>query len=172
MFMNAFFNSKVNYCPLILMRYNRSTNRKLNWLYERCLKYSQKNIALYPFTIDIFNIPPLKCIKSVTCYHHLSSAIFLNEKVNTDNLRFNSQFLRPLARSVFHGTENMICLSPVICDILPDSYKNLPNFRVFKNRIKKWKPENCPCRLCKTYISRIGLIQASTPVSWMKLWCF
>ena len=40
MFMNAFFNSKVNYGPLIWMRYNRSTNKKLNWLYERCLKCS------------------------------------------------------------------------------------------------------------------------------------
>ena len=62
----------------------------------------------------------------------------------------------PLVTSVFHGTESISYLGPVTWDILPDNYKNLPNFSVFKNRIKKWKPGNCPCRLCKIYMSRGG----------------
>ena len=84
------------------------------------------------------------------------SNIFTQKNCHPYNLRLNSQFSRPLVRSVFHGTESISYLGPVIWDILPDSYKNLPNFSVFKNRIKKWKPENCPCRLCKTYISIVG----------------
>ena len=24
--------------------------------------------------------------------------------------------------------------------------------------IKKWKPENCPCRICKKYIANVGFI--------------
>ena len=39
---------------------------------------------------------------------------------------------------------------------IPDSYKSVPKFCIFKNRIKKWKPKNCPCRPCKMLISRIG----------------
>ena len=35
--------------------------------------------------------------------------------------------------------------------------KKLPNFSVFKNRIKKWKPAICPCRLCKTFVYRVDL---------------
>ena len=57
-------------------------------------------------------------------------------------------------------------------DILPDSYKNLSKFSIFKNRIKKRKSENCPCRLSKTYIFRVGFTQAFAPVSWIKLRCF
>ena len=38
MVMNAFFNSQFNYCPLIWMCHNRTTNRKINWLHERCLR--------------------------------------------------------------------------------------------------------------------------------------
>ena len=72
------------------------------------------------------------------------------------NLRLNSQFSRPLVRSVFHGTEIISYLGPGIWYILPGSYKNLPNFSVFKNRIKKWKAKNCPCRVCKTYIYGVG----------------
>ena len=84
------------------------------------------------------------------------SNIFTQKNCHPYNLRLNSQFSRLLVRSVFHGTESISCLGPVIWDILPDSYKNLSNFSVFKNRIKKWKPENCSCRLYKTYISRLG----------------
>ena len=87
---------------------------------------------------------------------YVVSNIFPQKNSHPYNLRLNSQFSRPLVRSVFHGTESIPYLGPVIWDILPDSSKNLPNFSVFKSRIKKWKPENCPCRLCKTYISRIG----------------
>ena len=38
MVMNAFFNSQFNYCPLIWMCHNRTTNRKINRLHERCLR--------------------------------------------------------------------------------------------------------------------------------------
>ena len=82
--------------------------------------------------------------------------IFTQKNCHPYNLRLNSQFSGPLVRSVFHGTESISYFGPVIWDTLPDSYKNLPNVSVFKNRIKKWKLENCPCRLCKTYISRLG----------------
>ena len=99
----------------------------------------------------------------------VGSNIFTQKNFHPYNLRLNSQFFRPLVRSVFHGTESISNLGPVIWDIVPDSYKNLQNFSVFKNRIKKWKPENGPCRLCKTYISRLGFTQAFAQVSWMKL---
>ena len=84
------------------------------------------------------------------------SNIFTQKNCHPYNLGLNSQFSRPLVSSVFHGTESISYLGPVIWDILPGSYKNLSNVSVFKNKIKKWKPENCSCRLCKTYISRLG----------------
>ena len=84
------------------------------------------------------------------------SNIFTQKNCHPYNLRLNSQFSRPLVRSVYHGTESISYLGPVIRDILPDSYKNLPNFSPFKNRIKKWKPRNYPSRLCKTYTFRVS----------------
>ena len=38
MVMNAFFNSQFNHCPLIWMCHNRTTDRKINRLHERCLR--------------------------------------------------------------------------------------------------------------------------------------
>ena len=56
------------------------------------------------------------------------SNIFAQKNSHRYNLRLSSQFSRPLVRSVFHGTESMSYLGPVIWDILPNSYKNLPTF--------------------------------------------
>ena len=43
-FMNAFFKSQFNYCPLIWMCYNRSLNNKIDRLHELPLRivYSDK----------------------------------------------------------------------------------------------------------------------------------
>ena len=71
----------------------------------------------------------------------LVSNIFTQKTSHPYNLRLNSQFARPLVRSLFHGTEGISYIGPVTWDILLDSYKNLPNFSVFKNKIKKWKHE-------------------------------
>ena len=38
MVMNAFFNLQFNYCPLIWMCHDRTTNRKISRLHERCLR--------------------------------------------------------------------------------------------------------------------------------------
>ena len=72
------------------------------------------------------------------------------------NLRQILQFSRSLVKSVYHGTENVSYLGPKISNILPDDYKTVQNLDTFKIKIKKWKPENCPCRLCKVYIDRVG----------------
>ena len=42
--------------------------------------------------------------------------------------------------------------------ILPQEYKDLDNLTEFKTKIKTWVPENCPCRLCRTYIQILGFI--------------
>ena len=63
--------------------------------------------------------------------------IFRKKNSPTNDLRLNSQFSRPLVRSVFHGTESIPYLGPVVWKIISDSYKNLPDFSAFKNSIKK-----------------------------------
>ena len=45
--------------------------------------------------------------------------------------------------------------------MLPDDRKDIANLYTFKNKIKKWKDENCPCRLRKTYINNPANISTS-----------
>ena len=74
------------------------------------------------------------------------------------NLRNNSLFSTPLFKSVYKGTESLSFLGPKIWDILPNTYKNLPDLDSFKVALKKWKPVNCPCRICKIYIANVGFV--------------
>ena len=71
----------------------------------------------------------------------------------------DSQFFKPLVKIVFHGTKSIFYLVSIIWDILPVTYKELPDSEVFKNRIKKWKPEDYPFRPCKTYVSIVVFVQ-------------
>ena len=84
-----------------------------------------------------------------------------NFKLNSDsryNLKQMQQFSRSLVKSVYHGTESIFYLDPKIWDIQPDGYKTIPNLDTFKFKINKWRPENCPCRLYKVYIDRVGFL--------------
>ena len=65
------------------------------------------------------------------------------------NLRNNAEFAIPAVRTVYHGSESISYLGPNIWNVLPDRLKNANSLETFKSVIKKWKPENYPCRLCK-----------------------
>ena len=77
---------------------------------------------------------------------------------NNYNLRYGSYFAIHNVKSVYHGTEKLSNLEPRIWNLVLDKLKQLVVIHTFKKEIKKWKPENCPCGLCKTYIPHVGFI--------------
>ena len=42
--------------------------------------------------------------------------------------------------------------------MVQNNTKNCSSLNKFKNSIKSWKPNECPCRLCKNYIAQAGFI--------------
>ena len=49
-------------------------------------------------------------------------------------------------------------LDPKVWELVPENLKRINSLTNFEKQIKKWNPENCPCRLCKTYIQHVGFI--------------
>ena len=49
-------------------------------------------------------------------------------------------------------------LGPKIWEMLQDNFKNKDSVESFKMAIKEWKPDSCPCRLCKMYVQNIGYL--------------
>ena len=62
------------------------------------------------------------------------------------------------SRAVYHDTENISYLEPKIWDIVCIELKNTQSLNSFKKSIRKWKPNNCPCRLCKRYVDGVGFL--------------
>ena len=110
-------------------------------------------------SIHIRNIQRL-AIEMFRFYNGLSPPLMSNmfklKAENFYNLRQVSEFSRPMVKSGYHGTESISHLGPKIWDILPENLKSIDNLEHFKKEIKSWKPDNCPCRLCKVNIESVG----------------
>ena len=55
---------------------------------------------------------------------------------------------------VTFGSETLSSLTPKIWELVPVEIKNVTSIAFLKRAITKWKPINCPCRLCRTYLFR------------------
>ena len=73
--------------------------------------------------------------------------IFQLREKSHSNLRYTSEFIIPPIHSVYHGSESVSYLGPKIWELIPPEESK-----------KKWKPTNCPCRICKTYIPSVGFL--------------
>ena len=165
----SFFNSQFSYCPLTWMFINRGTNHRINRLQERSLR------ILYEDDISSFEVL-LQKDNSVTIHtrniqilatemykvYNNKSPDFICQlfpKSNvTYNLRRGSDFVRPAVNTVWWGTETVRNIGPQIWDLIPSDMKNSPSLASFKLKVKKWKPENCPCRMCKIYVQGVGFL--------------
>ena len=165
---NAFFMAQFNYCPLIWMRHNRTYNNKINRLHERCLRliYNDKRSSLEDLlekdnsvSIHHKNLQAL-AIEMFKIYTKTSPEImqqvFQVKEQGNYNLQNQTDFVIPQVKSVNHGLESVRFLGPKIWESLPNDLKNKESADSFKTTIKRWKPESCPCRLCKTYLQNIA----------------
>ena len=76
---------------------------------------------------------------------------------STHNLR-NDKVKSVLIRTVQYGTETLSYIGPKIWNMLPRECNEATSLQEFKTAIKKWTPDNCPCRICKVYLQGVGFI--------------
>ena len=44
---------------------------------------------------------------------------------------------------------------------ISNELKESTSLNEVKSKIKTWKPENCPCKLCEIYLQGIGYLQVT-----------
>ena len=165
----AFFESQFSYCPLVWMFHSRTLNNRINRLHERALRLVYKdNHLTFEQLLDKDN--------SFTVHHRnlqkLATEIYKiinNESppimkqifpmtLNPYNLRNNNPFISSNVHSVYNGTETISYRGPQIWALVPNDIKHSKSSTEFKRRIRKWKPNDCPCRICKRFIANIGFV--------------
>ena len=160
MLARAFIESLFNYCPLVWMFHCRTTNNKMNKLHERALRliYKDKSLTFeqllekdQSFTIHERNIQKL-AIEMYKVKNKMTPVPF--QKIFTINKK--GDFVIPKINTVNRGEETVRYRGPKIWEIIPEDIKKAESLAIFKDKIKKWKPVDCTCRLCKTFVKGLG----------------
>ena len=90
-----------------------------------------------------------------------SQTIFsdLFERKNIDyNLRSQPDFVVPQVKSVYKRSNSLRYFRPVIWNLIPKEIKNCDTLASFVSKIRQWRPNACPCRICKNFIPNVGFI--------------
>ena len=166
--MNAFIASQFGYCPVVWMFHSRMLNNRINKIHERALRIVYEDLSSTfeqllqkdgSFTIHERNIQAL-AIELYKIINGISPDIMKQVLPLKDCDIYSSRF--PFKSRNVHtvnfGTETISSIGPKIWHIIPTVIKNVATLDVFKRKIKQWKPDLCPCRLCKTYIAGIGFV--------------
>ena len=69
--------------------------------------------------------------------------IFVFQENQTYNLRSGNNLARKNIRTTQYGIESFVKL----WSLLPREIKSSSSHTVFQNKIRKWTPEKCPCKL-------------------------
>ena len=164
--MKTFIESQFSYCPLVWIFCSRTMNDKINRIHERALRLVYQD---YDSTFE-----ELLCKDKSLCFHHRNihqvaiemykvkhelSPSFIQDifcEVNR-NTRSGTSFSRPNVSTVKRGDRSLRSFGPIVWNsMLPDTLKNCESLEQFKHSTKSWKPENCPCELCKDYVQGLG----------------
>ena len=167
--MKAFITSQFSYCPLIWMFHSRSLNNEINRIHERSLRLVYQNNLSFSELLDLDNsvtVHQKNLQVLVTEIYKVKNGIapdIMNDIFELQNPSYNlrsscNQFRRENVKTVHYGIQSVRYLSPKIWELVPNDIKYSNSLSKFKKLIKSWKPEACPCRLCKTYIAQAGFI--------------
>ena len=85
--------------------------------------------------------------------------VFIFQENENYNLRSGTHLTNRNIHAVHFGTDTITNLGPKIWKLVPDEIRNASSLLVSKSRIKTWTTDNCPCRLCKTFVKDLGFIE-------------
>ena len=74
------------------------------------------------------------------------------------NLRTQTDFFRNSVNSSKYGLNSIRFFASKVWQMVPMEMKNLKSLEDFKNKIRKWEPDGCDCKLCKDFVSNLGYV--------------
>ena len=176
MLMQAFFLSQFSYCPLVWMCHSRKVNTRINNLHNRALRlvYRDENssfeellqkdgsVTIHHRNLQFLAIEMYKVFRGLAP-RFMSDVFGINGNANTENVSANTRshnfFYNPSnPRTVNNGLETVGSLGPKIWALIPNEMKSISSLPLFKAKIKKWTPHECPCRLCRSFIPQLGFL--------------
>ena len=157
---HTFIASQFNYCPII---WHFCSKRKINMMeriQERALRFvfddrqSTYNELLARIKKDSMCTQRLKCLLIFVykCVNNLGPS-FLNSlffvKSSHYDIRNKILLVQPKMNTVTFGINSIVYHGSKLWNSLPVYIKMAPSLRKFKQLLKNYKEELCPCTKCK-----------------------
>ena len=167
--LKAFILSQFNYCPLVWIFHSRESNNRINLIHERALRITYKDkissfqeLLNKDGSVTIHNRNLQVLATEIYKYWNGFSPKLMGEifKLNEHQYyrRSDVSVKGSNIKTVHYGQQSLSYLAPRIWKQVPDNIKASLSVASFKSDIKKWVPDNCPCRLCKKYITNLGFV--------------
>ena len=170
--LNAFITAQFSYAPVVWRFHNRKLNNHINRIHERALRivYQGHNLTfnellakdgsfkIHDRYLQKLYIGTFKVKMKLTTEIMNEVFDFIECRYPLRNeLRFKSRNIR----TARYGIETAAFVGSRIWTNMPNELKESTSLNEFKSKIKTWKPENCPCKLCKIYLQRTGYLQVT-----------
>ena len=150
--------SQLSYCPLVWVFCTRRSSNLVNIVQERALRITyndQQTVLNLSYQITMKSLYTKETLNDIA--PPIMSSLF-EIRENTHNTRYFQVLSNESRRTVNYDLETICYRAPFLWANLPPEYKLANSLNIFKRKIKNWKRENCPCRLCKTYVRELGYI--------------
>ena len=167
--MNAFITSQFSYAPFVWMFHSCEQNHHINRIHKRPLRvvyrdynslfdellekdnsYKIHDRNLEKLVAGIFkvkmNLNP-EIVKEVLEIVEGLSALRIELKIKSRKIH-----------SVRYAIETASFVGARVRNSLPSNLKQCKSLEFSESKIKNWIPKNFPCKLCKTYLQRIGYV--------------
>ena len=149
--------------------YSRNLNNKINRIHEQALRLVYQNNLNFSEILDLDNSVTLHqknlqdLVTEIYKVKHGIAPEIMKDIFELQNPSYNlrsscNQFRRENIKTVHYGLQSVRYLGPKIWELVPNNIKCSNSSSKFKKFIKSWKPEACPCRLCKTYNAQVRFI--------------
>ena len=141
-------------------------NNRINSIHKRALRFvysdfdstfeelliKDNSVTIHQRNIQLVAIEMFKVVKGL-------GPPIMKELIDFDTTNRDRMFHRPNVNYKNTGENTIRYFGPIVWDeMLPEKYRSIETLVKFKKEIKTWKPENCPCSLCKTYIQGVGYV--------------
>ena len=60
--------------------------------------------------------------------------------------------------SVSYGSETLTFMGAKILALVPNDLRKVKSLSEFTRKIKLWKPQKCPCRICKICVAGVEFV--------------
>ena len=149
--------------------YSCNLNNKINRIHEQALRLVYQNNLNFSEILDLDNSVILHqkhlqdLVTEIYKVKHGIASEIIKDIFELQNPSYNlrsscNQFRRENIKTVHYGLQSVRYLGPKIWELVPNNIKYSNSLSKFKKLIKSWKPEACPCRLCKTCIAQVGFM--------------